>query len=157
MYTVRKVHFFQLFSLHKVSVILIRCGRDMAKKYGLQHWNNSYIKNAIVVALCALKNKIYLVYDENKQAVATFQTKREGDSLRFQKLGTDPDLAGKGIGSFCMQTIEDMARHLGCRRVCLDVYDKSEHAKGFYEHRGYTVCGKTETLKYTELQMEKVL
>jgi len=157
MYTVRKVRFFQLFSLHKVSVILIKCGRDMAQKYGLQHWNNSYIKNAAVVALCALKNKIYLVYDESKRPIATFQTKKIGDSLRFQKLGTNPDHAGKGVGSFCMQTIENMAKDLGCCRVCLEVYDKSEHAKAFYEHRGYVVCGKAETLKYTELQMEKGL
>lgn len=50
-----------------------------------------------------------------------------------------------------------MAKENGCKEVVCEVYDKSEHAKCFYEHRGYAVYGSTETLKYKELKMRKEL
>lgn len=39
--------------------------------------------------------------------------------------------------------------------VVCEVYEKSEHAKRFYENKGYFVYGITETLKYRELKMRK--
>lgn len=54
-----------------------------------------------------------------------------------------------------MTEIERLAKESGCTEVICEVYDKSEHAKNFYEHRGYTVYGATETLKYNELKMRK--
>ena len=156
MYRVRRIGLLNLLALCKVCSILYRCGKNMAEKNGLQHWNNSYLKTLAIVFLCALKNKIYLVYD-GKRAIATFQTKKTGDALRFQKLATDPRYAGKGVGSFCLNEIESVAKAMGCARVCLEVYDKSAHAREFYEHRNYVVCGEVSTLKYTELQMEKKL
>ena len=129
----------------------------MANRYDLHHWNNSRLKNAIVLFLCLLKNRIYLVYDKERKAVATFQTKKIGNALRFQKLATAPAYAGKGVGSFCIEAIEGIAKSMGCEKVVLEVYDKSEHAKKFYEHRGYSVSGNVITLKYSELKMEKCI
>ena len=126
----------------------------MAQKYDLHHWDNSHIKNWIIVALCALKNDIYLVYDE-KTPIATFQTRKAEQSFLFQKLATDPVFAGKGVGSYCLTEIETLAKKAGCTSVICEVYDKSEHAKTFYVRRGYVVYGATETLKYTELKMRK--
>ena len=127
----------------------------MAAKYDLHHWDNSNIKNWIIVALCTLKNDIYLVYDE-KLPVATFQTRKvDNCSYLFQKLATSPKFAGEGIGSYCLTEIEHFAKKNRCSTVICDVYDKSEHAKSFYEHRGYTVYGTTETLKYNELKLKK--
>lgn len=54
-----------------------------------------------------------------------------------------------------MIEIERLAKKSACTEVICEVYDKSEHAKSFYEHRGYTVYGETETLKYKELKMRK--
>ncbi|MBE6947770.1 MAG: GNAT family N-acetyltransferase [Ruminococcaceae bacterium] len=156
MYSVRKLGKWNLSGLKKVSDILYRCGKDMAKKDDLHHWDNPHIKNWVIVALCALKNHIYLVYDE-KMPVATFQTRKMEQVLLFQKLATDPACSGKGIGSYCMTEIERLAKEAGCTEVACEVYDKSEHAKTFYLRRGYVVCGATETLKYTELKMRKEL
>ena len=33
----------------------------MSAKYNLQHWNNSYLKDLLIVLLCNIKNDIYLV------------------------------------------------------------------------------------------------
>ncbi|MBE6601960.1 MAG: GNAT family N-acetyltransferase [Ruminococcaceae bacterium] len=157
MYTVRKVHLFQIGRINRVARILDRCGKDMAEKYDLHHWHNPHLKNLLIVVLCALKNRIYLVYDDAGVPIATFQTKQVEKNMRFEKLATDPSFSGKGVGSFCMNTIEEMAKAAGCGKVCMEVYDKSAHALRFYENRGYTVCGTVDTLKYTEIKMEKKL
>ena len=156
MYRVRKVTVFRVLDFFRVENILYRCGKDMAQKYDLQHWNNGHIKNFLIVALCFLKNDIFLVFDDNKP-IATFQTKKCGDGLRLQKLATDPCFSGKGVGSFCLKTVEEMAKAADCKKVFFDVYDKSQHAAHFYENRGYTPCGSINTLKYTEVRMEKLL
>ena len=156
MYRVSKLSKVNIFELKKVSDILYKCGKDMAKKYDLHHWDNCRIKNHIIVALCAMKNDIYLVYSE-RTPVATFQTRKTGQSFLFQKLATTPTFSGGGIGSYCLTEIERLAKENGCTEVICEVYDKSEHAKNFYEHRGYTTYGATETLKYKETKLRKEL
>lgn len=156
MYSVVKVKIWDVGKLYKVVDILHKCGKDMAKKYDLHHWDNSYLKNWLIVFMCAVKNSIYLVFNE-KTAVATFQTRKKKDQLVFQKLATVPTFSGKGIGSFCIAEIEKMARSRGCSRVVCEVFDKSSHAISFYEHKGYTSQGMIETLKYNELKMMKIL
>lgn len=156
MYSVHRLKIRSVTELFKVADILYKCGKDMAEKYDLHHWDNSHIKNLIIVVLCAMKNQIYLVSDK-KTPVATFQTSKTGKSFLFQKLATVPDFSGGGIGSYCLTEIERLAKEHGCTEVICEVYDKSERAKSFYEHRGYTTYGATETLKYRELKLRKVL
>lgn len=55
--------------------ILNQCGKDMAQKYNLHHWDNSMVKSCVIVGLCFLKNHVYLVL-EGKNPVATFQIKK---------------------------------------------------------------------------------
>lgn len=155
-YSTEKVSAFSIEKLMHIEKILYRCGKDMAQKENLRHWDNSHLKNLIIVALCVLKNTLYLVSADGVPA-ATFQTKKIGEKYRFQKLATDPDFSGRGIGSFCMSEIEKQAADAGCKTVTLEVYEKSLHAKAFYEHRGYTVTDRISTLKYSELVMEKTL
>ncbi|MBQ2741492.1 MAG: GNAT family N-acetyltransferase [Oscillospiraceae bacterium] len=156
MYQVIKLSKWNIVGLKKVSDILYECGKDMAKKYDLHHWDNSHLKNHIIVTLCAMKNNIYLVYNE-KTPVATFQTRKIGQSFLFQKLATIPMFSGSGIGSCCLTEIERLAIEAGCTEVVCEVYDKSEHAKSFYEHRGYTAYEAMKTLKYNELKLRKKL
>lgn len=156
MYSVCKLKPWNIAKLLQVSNILYKCGKDMAETYGLHHWDNSHVKNWVIVALCSVKNQIYLVFD-GKTPVATFQTRKRERSYLFQKLATAPDFAGKGVGSFCLGEIERLAAEEGCKEVICEVYDKSEHAKAFYEHKGYLVYGETDTLKYKELKLRKEL
>ena len=60
-------------ALLKVSDILYKCGKNMAQKYDLHHWDNSRFKTWIIVALCALKNNIYLLYGENKMPYSWYE------------------------------------------------------------------------------------
>lgn len=154
MLKIEKVNKFDLFRMNKVAHILYLCGKDMAKRYDLHHWDNPYVKSLIIVALGELKNTVYLLYDE-KDPVATFQVKKNGDAMHFEKLGTLPQKAGNGLGTSCMKQIEAIAKNANCDRVTMDVYEPSQHAITFYEHRGYTRIGVKETLKYKEIVMEK--
>ena len=156
MYSIIRLNLWNILKLNKAVSILHKCGKDMAKRYDLHHWDNSYLKNWLIIIICALKNKIYLVTD-GKSYVATFQTKKRKEMLCFQKLATDPSFSGKGVGSFCLSQIELMAAESGCTEVVCDVYDKSAHAIQFYENRGYHVYGTCETIKYKELKMKKKL
>lgn len=151
-----RVHLYQLKKAFTVAKILNRCGKDMANKYGLHHWDNPLIKSCVIVFLCLLKNQIYLVFDE-KNPVATFQIKKMNDALFFEKLAVIPNVAGKGYGSYCMNLIEKKAVKLGLRKVRMEVYDQSAHAIEFYKHKGYSQVGETGTLKYTDLVMEKAV
>ncbi len=156
MFTVKRVHLFNVIKLLKVTDILYKCGKDMAKKYDLHHWDNSVLKNLIIVFLCVLRNKIFLVY-KDKSVVATFQTRKKGAIFLFQKLATLPEVSGTGIGSFCLKTIEDTAKQQKCKQVECEVYEKSEHAKVFYKNKGYKEFAVVETLKYKEIKLKKEL
>lgn len=156
MYSIKKVKKYDLSSLLKVSEILYQCGKDMADKCDLHHWDNSHIKNWIIVAMCAMKNDVYLVLNESVP-VATFQTRKVNSDLLFQKLATSPKFSRGGIGSFCLTEIEEIGKERECSKIICEVYEKSKHAIGFYEKRGYTVYGCVETLKYKELKLRKEL
>ncbi len=156
LFSVCKLKIWDISGLLKVCDILYKCGKDMALKYDLHHWDNPRIKNWVIVILCALKNNIYLVCD-GKKPVATFQTRKVNQSYLFMKLATLPEFAGNGIGTFCLDEIEMLGKSLGCREVICEVYDKSSHAITFYEHKGYMVYGETDTLKYKELKLRKEL
>lgn len=154
MYKVQKVGLFNIGGQIKINKILFECGKDMAKKYDLHHWDNSYFKNFIIVALCELKNTVYLV-TEGEKPVATFQIKQVDGTVHFEKLACSPKYSGRGIGSYCMNCIEKIAKNRGCEKVVMEVYSPSQHALDFYLHKGYKICGEAETLKYSEVKMEK--
>lgn len=151
--TVRKLNKLNFIGLCKIADILYACGRDMAKKYELHHWDNSHIKTLAIVFYCAIKNKMYLVY-EDKVPIATFQVRKSGNTLLFQKLA---QYEWRGVGSFCINEIETMRRDLKCTDIDCEVYSKSEHAIQFYEHKGYCRYDVRKTLKYEEILMKKTL
>lgn len=154
MYRLKKVPLYDIPQLTRVASILNACGKDMAKKYDLHHWDNPCIKSFAIVCLCILKNEVFLLYSD-KSPVATFQIKVKNETLHFEKLGTLPSAAGQGIGSLCMKKIEAIAKKRGCNKVVMEVYEPSQHAISFYEHKGYKRVGMVDTLKYKEIKMEK--
>ncbi len=154
--TVREVKPWNIPGLIRVAGILDACGRDMAARYGLRHWDNPRWKTLAVCAVSVLRHRVYLTRDGSGDA-ATFQTDRQGSLMHLSKLATLPAAAGRGLGSFCLTYAENLARAAGCAGIVLEVYDKSEHAIKFYLHRGFRTVGTVKTLRYTELRMEKTL
>lgn len=151
-----KVGPWNIVGVRRAGGILYACGKDMARRCDLHHWDNSRIVTDAIALLGGLKNNLYLVKDEDRY-VATFQTRVDGITLHLSKLATLPEAAGRGIGSFCLERIEAMAREAGCVRIALEVYDRSAHAVEFYRRRGFTDAGRMSTRKYTEIKMEKAV
>ena len=156
MYTVSRLGMFDVVGLLNATGILYRCGKDMAEKYGLHHWNNPYLKTLAIACLGRLKNTVYLVKD-GKTPIATFGISEKDGTLLFSKFAVSPEYSGKGVGGFCLAEIERIAKEQGCKEVSCEVYDKSEHAKAFYEHKGYSVYGASETRKYKQYKLKKIL
>ena len=82
----------------------------MKEKYGLLHWDNSLFKTWLIICYTAVKNRVFIVYDNNRSPVATFCIGVFEDYLHFGKLAVLPEFSGKGIGSFCLKYIERLAR-----------------------------------------------
>lgn len=157
MYKVEKITVINANGIVQISNILYDCGKDMASKYDLHHWDNSKFKWLIIIILCLLKNQVFLVKTDTNIPIATFQIKQVDKVLRFEKLCTSPKFLAKGIGTYCMNFIEQYARDVECKSVNMEVYEPSHHAIDFYQKRGYKIFGKTKTLKYSEIKMIKEL
>ena len=48
MYTLKKIEKLNISGVHKVASILNACGKDMALKYDLHHWDNPYLKSFLI-------------------------------------------------------------------------------------------------------------
>lgn len=137
-----------------VTNILYTCGKDMAQRYDVHHWDNTWIKTYIIVLLCVIKNDVFIVEKDNS-TIATYQTKIMDKSYHLEKLAVDPKYHGHGVGSFCLHHIEKVARQNGCIKVELEVYSKSDHAIKFYYAHGYSHIKNSTTRKYDVFCMEK--
>ena len=153
---IRKLGRFDAIGLMRASAILYACGRDMAGRWGLRHWDHSRLITFAITLRASLQHEVYLA-EEGGRALATFQTRREGEWLNLSKLATRPGNDGRGLGSLCMAYAEQKALREGLKGVTLEVYDKSSHAIAFYTHRGYETAGTQMTRKYTVLKMKKAL
>ena len=133
-YTVVKANLLCLKDSLAVAEILCKCGRDMKEKYGLLHWDNSLFKTWLIICYTAVKNRVFIVYDNNRSPVATFCIGVFEDYLHFGKLAVLPEFSGKGIGSFCLKYIERLARESGKNRICCEVYEKASTRSAFMKN-----------------------
>ncbi len=120
----------------------------MQVRLNLTHWVPPYPLH--LMRRDAEMKSVYAVR-ENNQTIATFtigtQTPSYYDitiwenpsakALYVNRLAVLPDFQGKGIGKWCMNTIEQLAIAEGCTVVRLDAYDKHEQVHEFYRLLGY--------------------
>lgn len=156
MFRLEEIHKTDIGGLVKTANILNACGKDMAGKYDLHHWDNPYIKSFLIVLMRSFKNRLFLVYSGDSP-VATFQIRIKGDTLYFEKLGTLPRESGQGAGSYCMKVMEQMGTEAGCKKISLEVYESSSYAIGFYQNRGFRPVSRMRTARYNEIVMEKII
>ncbi len=99
MYSAIKLKIWNVGKLYQVADILYKCGKDMAIKYDLHHWDNSHPKNWLIVLLCAVKNDIYLIFD-NETPVATFRIQKMEVHFFSKSLPQLPILQAKALAHF---------------------------------------------------------
>jgi GNAT superfamily N-acetyltransferase len=158
-------------SLTRAYRVIERCGVAMTKDLGLSHWDPPY---PISVLLEYAKTyEVYGVYrsssvEEDTEPVATFTlglsnfTKYFHDGLwpshpipskpaYMGKLAVDPTLQSRGLGRWCMQAFESLAREKGANCVRFDAV--STHP---FLHKFYTSCGYVETSRVFSLSVHGV-
>lgn len=150
----KKIKMTDLTGLKKVESVLYACGKDMAKNRDLHQWDNTHTKNMLILALCELKNDVFLVSDEAGNPVATFQVNRKKDSVYFEKIATLPEYRGQGIAGKMLEEIKKVARERGCSKITCSVYEKNTYARTYYLKKGFGICGTTQTKKYQLIDME---
>lgn len=145
--------------------ILNNCGEYMYKSQGLRHWRTPYPIESIKKN--CKEREVFLAKDlDANQYVHTFQLGFKASSLLdntvhnvaiINKFATISQAAGKGIGKQSVEYIENYCRDKNVSKLCLDVYDKSEHAIMFYKNRGFIVIGSKPTRYFRVYLMEKQL
>lgn len=150
---------FEVYEIIRIS------GEHMYKEQGLIHWKDPYPIDSIKKN-CE-EREVFLVKELDMGIfVHTFQLEfnheynqlenNEGKKICVvNKFATLPNVAGNGIGKLSMNYIEEYCKDLGISKICLDVYDKSEHAINFYKKRGFIVTGTKPTRHFTVYLMEK--
>jgi GNAT superfamily N-acetyltransferase len=134
--------------IEPVYEILKLCGGDMKSKLGLTHWHPPYPIQ--LLRRDAEHRSVYTVSGDD-QIIATFTIDTrpleyyypalwktpEHRAMYVSHLAVLPQLQGKGIGSWCMNEIENIAAESGCRAVRLDAYEKYKQLLQFYDKLGY--------------------
>ena len=142
--------------------ILIACGKDVRARLGFTYWDPPIpiedFKNDV------LAGKVYSVLDEGR-LIATFTASPEPLSyytpslwsnptmkaMYVNHLGVLPEHQGKGVGTWCMERVEELTRAEGCAAVRLDAYEKNEFTLKFYEKLGYE---RREVIMYKEMPLQ---
>ncbi len=132
--------------------ILRECGQDLKLRLGLGHWDPPYPLH--LLRKDAEESNVYAVLD-GRQTAATFTIGTEAYPYHDITLWTDPTakptyvghlpvlphLQSKGIGTWCMKTIEDLARDQGSEAIRLDAYRTHAKLLEFYARLGYSRRG----------------
>jgi len=143
-------------SLHQ---ILIACGLDLNKRFGLSHWippnypleqmiqdgmeNEVYavIINGDLVGTFTLEITTIVPYSYAKYGKIVWQISNIM-AVYVHKLAILPTWQGKGLGSKCIQAIEKLAIDRSCYSVRLDGVKTHSNLLSFYKNRGYQPVGE---------------
>lgn len=104
-----------------------------------------------------LRNDVYVVCDDDGITVATFQIKIINKEINFQKLAVNPNVASKGIGTYCINKMIDFAIQNKIDVLTCEVYEQSKHAIKFYDKLGLVQIGEVKTRKHKELVLKKLI
>ena len=135
-----------------VYALIERCGEDMWRRLGLDHWKPPTPKD--VFREYARTKEVFAVHDAG-ELVATFTIGAEAPepyppsswadaahrAIYLNKLAVAPGLQGRGLGRWCMDTVERLARERGCDAVRFDALTRNAPLLGFYDHIGYARRG----------------
>lgn len=147
-------------SLNNIFNILKETGQHMYETEGLTHWLKPYtIKNIKE----DLKYKSIFLVTEQKEILATFALskikskffKDEEKFIYLSKFAVSPNQSNKGLGSKCLDFIENLVQEQDFIGIRLDVYEKSIPAINFYKKKGFLITSTESTKNYTVLCMEK--
>lgn len=99
----------------------------------------------------------FLVGRVNGQAVACGGIKPLGDAAYLKRMWVCPDRRGRGLGRRLLEVLEDGARSLGYRSVCLETNRVLVDAQHLYRSCGYLEVAPFNDDPYAHHWFEKPL
>lgn len=75
----------------------------------------------------------------------------------LKRMRVHPDFQGRGLGRRILEALEQRARDLGLRELCLDTTEEQQAARRLYESAGYRETGRRATSRFTFVDFEKSL
>ncbi|HRI89794.1 MAG TPA: GNAT family N-acetyltransferase [Candidatus Hydrogenedentes bacterium] len=137
--------------------MILACGEDMWSRLGLDHWRPPTPKETY--RTYARTRRVFAVIDHGV-AIATFTLGEEQPepypdscwedvshrALYLVKLAVHPGAQQRGLGRWCMECIEGLARMDGYDAVRFDALTRNAPLLGFYDHLGYRRCGEMYVL-----------
>lgn len=138
--------------------ILRECGIDMRERLGLTHWVPPYPLESM--RRDAETREVFAVFS-GEGLLGTFtvgtdlpayyrlpgvQTTApwtaDDRALYVGRLAVRPHLQRRGIGTWCMETTQGLARDRGYPCLRLDVVEAHTGGVAFYRRLGYAECGR---------------
>jgi len=128
--------------------IVRRCGVDLRERRLISFWDPPYPLQLFRRA--AESGYVFGVYDGGVP-VATFTltddppgyydmtvwAQPDAPAAYASRLAVQPELQGRGLGTWCMRALERVARERGARAVRFDAVDDRPELLTFYDGRGY--------------------
>lgn len=148
--------------------LLVKCGEHMYTQYKLDHWYPYFDEETFVIKM--KDKKLYGVYREGIP-IATFNVSTQPrdyyfdslwnfsveNALYLGQLAIEPSLQGMGIGKWCMEQVEIIARELACDAVRFDAIELHPWLKNFYMRLGFSPSNTVKPGNWNLLCFEKRL
>jgi GNAT superfamily N-acetyltransferase len=146
--------------VEELHAILAACGLDMQARFGLSHWVPPYPLH--LMQRDAEAGYVYATR-EGEHAIATFTVTPQPPAYYDQRIWHEPDARAlylhrlavlpanqrQGLGRWCLEQVEAMARAQGCTAVRFDAYDQHTRLCAFYLHLGYEQRGAFKMITKT--------
>jgi len=88
----------------------------------------------------------FFVVNQQRRLASCIYVEKQENSAYIGYFSVHPSLQGKGIGKYILKQAETFAlTELGTRKYIMFVVSQRSELIAFYERRGYTRTGKTET------------
>lgn len=155
-----------------VHALLVAAGRDLAAR-GFLNWSTPYPREKLDADV--VSREVYAVFtaDDGRQRrpVATFTLGAtparadapmhwrvpEAPARYLNRLAVDPALQGRGLGGWCLERIEELARVAGAASVRCEVLRANAAARRLYERHGYEERGEWHRPDWTFTCYEREL
>jgi len=132
------------------------CGERLFLEDGLLHWADPIPLEDI--NKMSLEKELYLISDAKKEKALAFFCISNNPSAYFSiedkaiyldRIGVSPDVWHKGVGTFIIKAITNIAKSQEIKIIRCIVYEKSKVAVCFFQKNGFKLCYKRSTKYFT--------
>ena len=151
----------------EIAKIRTAVAEKLTSEYGKGHWSSP---SSIRSVLLDLRTSSVYIARQQEKVIATLRlvTKKPWaidvkyftpvkKPLYLTSMAVDPELQRQGIGRFCLDEVERIAKEWPSDVIRLDAYDAPAGAGGFYAKCGYREVGRETYRKVPLIYFELLM